>query len=170
MLCGLRSIFLQVLSVWSVNLHRKHVIQPSVKNILNSAWLWCKGSDPRSFGESSCFINSFRRKLEMWSYLSMLIPALRWTIWDTGVILIFLSASRMIWFGIGQTLNMTILLDGLMSRRISINCSLIVIVWVDAKSESSICLLQRKTQNRLFYRRKAKTMFLGEISLPMTTI
>lgn len=107
----------------------------------------------------------------MWSYPSMLIPALRYVIWDTGVMLTFLSASRMTWFGMeGQTLDMTILFDGLMRRRISINCSLTVIVLVDAKSESSICLLDRKMQNRLFDMREANTMFLGETILPMATI
>lgn len=65
----------------------------------------------------------------MCSYPSMLIPALRYEISDTGITLIFLSASSMTWLGIeGQTLEMTILLAGFMSLRICIICSLIVIV------------------------------------------
>jgi hypothetical protein len=38
----------------------------------------------------------------------------------------------------GQTLDMTIFLEGFMSLRICINWSLTVIAWVDTKCESSI--------------------------------
>jgi len=50
----------------------------------------------------------------------------------------------------GQTFETTILLEGLMSLRICINWSLIVMVCVDSKSESSILLLERIIQKRLF--------------------
>ena len=62
---------------------------------------------------------------------------------------------------------MIIVLEGLMNRGISISCLLIVMVMLDAKSDSNICLLERKMQNRLFDMREAKTIFLGEINLPM---
>lgn len=65
---------------------------------------------------------------------------------------------------------MTILLAGFMSLRIWITCSLIEIVCVVSRSESSICLDERKIQKRLFDMRDTKTIFLGEIILPMATM
>ena len=67
----------------------------------------------------------------------------------------------------GQTLEITILLEGLMSLRICINWLLIVMIWVDSKSESSIFLLERKIQKRLFEMRETKAIFLGDIIFPM---
>ena len=69
--CGLRSVFLQLLDVWPEELHKKHVILPSVKKTLNSVWFWSKGSDPENLDASSYLINSW------WL---MLIPPLRWVI------------------------------------------------------------------------------------------
>lgn len=101
----------------------------------------------------------------------MLIPALRWEISDTELTLIFLSVSSITWLGMqGHTLDITILLAGLMSLRVWITCSLIVIVCVTSRRESSICLVERKIQKRLFDIRDTKTIFLGEIILPMATI
>jgi len=56
--------------------------------------------------------------------------------------------SSITWLGIEwHTLDMTVLLEGFKSLRICIDWSLIVIVWVDSKSEYSICLLEKKCKN-----------------------
>jgi len=67
----------------------------------------------------------------------------------------------------GTEFDMTILLEGLLTLRICTYWSLVLMVWVDSKSESIICLLERKIQKRLFEIRETLTIFLGETILHM---
>lgn len=62
---GKASIFLQMLEVSSVDLHKKHMILPSVKNTQKSVRLCSSGKYPGRFGASSCLIKNWRRKLKI---------------------------------------------------------------------------------------------------------
>ena len=86
--------------VWPIDLHMKHMIFSSVKNILNWVLLLMMVINMGSFIVSSRFMNIWRRKLRLCSYLSKLIPALMWFIWGTRVIFILLNVLMIVWFGI----------------------------------------------------------------------
>lgn len=85
-----------------------------------------------------------------------------------GNISIFLRASKIAWLGIdGHTFDMTNLLAGFNNLRIGIVWSLIFIDWVVCIKLSSICLLDKKTQKRLFEILEMNIMFFGETILPI---
>jgi len=78
------------------------------------------------------------------------------------------KALRIDLFGIeGHTLDIIIFFAGLMSLRICIMCSFIVIVLVFSKSVSNISLLDRKTQKRLFDILDVKIMCFGNTIFPI---
>lgn len=70
----------------------------------------------------------------------------------------------------GHTFDMMNLLAGFNNLRICIVCSLILIVCVVWIRLSSICLLDKKMQNRLLDILEIKVMFLGETIFPIAKI
>jgi hypothetical protein len=105
----------------------------------------------------------------MCSYPSILIPALRWLICEIRKISIFFKASIIAWLGMdGHTLDIINLFNELISLRVGIIWSLILICLVICIELFKICLLDKKMQKRLLYICETNLKFLGRTIFPIT--